>query len=83
MKAGRLRRTWSWLWRPRAHASQANGECPICGRAVVVAGTIMMGNPYSGPMMAPRTREEVVAACPDHGHPPYNDASRARDQGSG
>ncbi len=43
----------------------------------------MMGNPYTGPMMAPRTREEAVAACPEHGQPPYNDASGAGDQGSG
>ena len=37
---------------------------------------------YTGPM-AQRTTAEVMAACPDDGNPPYNDASRARDQGSG
>ena len=33
----------------------------------------MAGNAYSGPMMAPRPREELIAACAVHGRSPFND----------
>jgi len=52
-----------------------NGSCPICQRPVVVAGNTYLGSMYSGPMMAPRTSEELVAACAVHGRSPFNDAS--------
>lgn len=55
------------------HAQPFNAECPICGDPVVAFPTTMMGTSLSGPMAAPRTREELVAACSTHGRSPYND----------
>ena len=57
-----------------------NGECPICGRGVVLAGTTMLGSRFSGPMRAPKTREEQIAACPEHGRHPYNAKSIAAER---
>ena len=52
-----------------------NEHCPICHRPIVVAATTFLGGPFCGPMMAPRPRQELIAACPEHGHSPFNDAS--------
>ena len=41
----------------------------------MVAATTHLGNMYSGPMMAPRTQQELVAACAIHGRSPFNDAT--------
>ena len=60
---------------PRSHASRPNSECPICERGVVIPATTMMGNWLTGPMFSPATREERIAACPEHGRSPYNEAS--------
>ncbi len=81
----RLRRVWAWLWsRTPVPLPMPNEKCPVCQHPVVVAGTYFGGNPWSGPMMAPRPREELVAACPVHGRHPYNDASiAARDAAEG
>lgn len=49
-----------------------NAACPICSAPVVAFPTTMKGASL-GPMMAPRTQEELVAACAIHGRPPYND----------
>jgi len=32
------------------------------------------------PIGAKRTRAELLASCPVHGRPPYNDASRRLDE---
>jgi hypothetical protein len=81
MGQGVIRRAWSWLWRPvqppagGARHRTPNGECPLCARPVVVAGTTHLGNIYTGPMMAPPTRQELINACAIHGRPPFNDAT--------
>ena len=49
-----------------------NANCPVCGAPVVAFPTTMTGGMLTGPMMAPRTREELVAACAVHGQSPYN-----------
>ncbi len=54
---------------------QPNGECPVCHRSVVVGGTTRLGNMYTGPMMVPPTRQELVNACAIHGRSPFNDAT--------
>lgn len=73
--SARLRRAWRALWRARPHVPKANAECPVCGRAVVIAATTMVGNRVTGPMFSPATREEKIAACPQHGRSPYNQAT--------
>jgi hypothetical protein len=71
-----LRRAWAWLWRRSPVPPRVpNEHCPICQLPIVVADTTYLGSQFSGPMMAPRPREELIAACPVHGHHPFNDAS--------
>ena len=70
---------WSVLWGARHYVPKPNAQCPVCGRAVVIAGTTMIGNKVTGPMFSPATKEEKIAACPEHGRSPFNDATmRAR-----
>jgi hypothetical protein len=60
-----LGRLWAWL--VREDPPQPNARCPICGRGVVVAPTTMR-SAFAGPgYYSPATREEKVAACPEHG----------------
>jgi hypothetical protein len=47
----------------------------MCDRPVVVGAATYLGSMYSGPMMAPRTRQELIAACSVHGSSPFNDAT--------
>ena len=76
MGRGRIRRAWSALWKPiPPRAPVPNAECPICRRPVVASPTTYLGNAYSGPMMVPHTRQELVAACAVHGRPPFNEAT--------
>ncbi len=71
-----LRRAWSWRWKPAGpRPATPNAECPICRRPVVVGSTTYMGDMFSGPMMVPSTREELVAACAVHGRSPFNRAT--------
>ncbi len=72
---GRMRRLWGTLLCPRSYTFRPNAECPICTRGVVVPATTMMGNGLTGPMFSPATREEKIAACPEHGRSPFNEAS--------
>jgi hypothetical protein len=52
---------------------EPNDACPLCGRPVVVEATTLRTS--YGAMGLPRTREELIAACPEHGRPPFNDAT--------
>jgi len=63
------KRFWSGLWKPAVR--EPNAKCPVCD-APIVAWPEAMLSP-AGPMMAKRTREELVAACATHGHPPFNE----------
>ncbi len=62
----------STVWRSRPF--RPNGQCPLCGRPVVLHASTRIGT-WTGPMMAQRTRQEQIAACPLHGRPPFNDLS--------
>ena len=66
-------RFWSRLWKPMER--EPNAKCPVCDEPVVAEPEAMFS--AFGPMMAKRTREELVAACAIHGHPPFNDATRS------
>jgi hypothetical protein len=57
----------------RTWVRSPNAKCPICEHRVVAEPLTL--NPRL-PMFAPRTAAELVAACPIHGRPPYNTASR-------
>lgn len=58
-----------------------DAECPVCHRPVSVGSNVHMGNAYSGPMMTPRTPEELSGACVVHGRPPRNaDTARALEK---
>lgn len=70
---GRLSRWLLKLWKPLPF--QPNGTCPLCSTPVVLSPTTYMGSLYSGPIMARRTRDEQIAACPTHGRSPFNDLS--------
>jgi hypothetical protein len=59
------RRWWSRWFRRNLWA---NAKCPICGGPVVTGPTLGPGG-----TAAPQTREELIASCAEHGHPPYND----------
>lgn len=72
--AGWLRSLWSWLW--RVPPPEPNATCPDCGRPVVAAPEWHVSSKL-GPLGAKRTRAELLAACPVHGRPPYNSASRS------
>jgi hypothetical protein len=52
-----------------------NSTCPICGAPVVLAGSYAR-NRFTSPMAVLPTREERVAACAEHGRPPFNDWAR-------
>lgn len=71
------RRLWRWLWAVRRDAA-ADGLCPLCDSPVVVLPDRMLRG--WAPMMAPRTRAELIAACTVHGRPPYNDATVAQQR---
>ncbi len=66
------RRLWSTVWRSRPFLP--NGQCPLCGRPVVLHASTRIGT-WTGPMMAQRTKQEQIAACSVHGRPPFNDLS--------
>jgi hypothetical protein len=68
-----VNRFWSRLWKPTER--EPNATCPVCDKPVLAEPEAMF-SPF-GPMMAKRTREELVAACATHGHPPFNDATRS------
>jgi hypothetical protein len=71
-----IRQAWSWLWRSFPFPPPVpNEQCPICHQPIVVAATTHLGSVFSGPMLSPRTRPELIAACPLHGRSPFNDAS--------
>ena len=76
MPVGALRRTVRWLWSPRDHKPEPNATCPVCAAPVVIEKTMRKGG-RMGPMFSPATREEKVAACIEHGRPPFNDRTRA------
>ena len=61
--------------RTRSHVRSPNEHCPACGRPVV-AEPLTQNPRQSGPMFTPRTRAELEAACPVHGRPPFNTATR-------
>jgi hypothetical protein len=63
---------WSRLWKPMER--EPNAKCPLCDAPVVAEPEFMAS--ASGPMMAHRTREELIAACATHGHAPFNDATK-------
>jgi hypothetical protein len=52
---------------------EPNDACPLCGHPVVVEATTLRTS--YGAMGLPRTREELIAACPEHGRPPFSDAT--------
>lgn len=56
----------------RGPAQPPNGECPVCGEPVVTESQYMRPM-VAGPMFAPRPREELLGACAEHGHAPFND----------
>ena len=60
---------WCRLWAVRS----PNAECPLCGVGVVVAPNRMPGVGYGDSSRIPRPRKELIAACAEHGHPPFND----------
>jgi hypothetical protein len=53
---------------------EPNATCPVCGEPVIAEpeATFLAG----GPMMAKRTKEELIAACRTHGRPPFNNSTR-------
>lgn len=67
-----IRTLWRKLWAAPTVARSPNAECPECGAPVVVASSGHAGVALGGSMMSPRPREELVAACAEHGHPPFN-----------
>jgi hypothetical protein len=77
---GLLDRFWSLFRSNPAPPPKPNAECPICGRKVVIGAQTMMGGRL-GPMLVPATREEKVAACLEHGRPPFNERTRVADGG--
>ena len=72
-----LRRLWRWLWAARTVPVVANGRCPVCQRPVVTNDDRTSPGLFSGPMFAPRTRQELQAACLEHGRPPFNDLTKS------
>ena len=60
---------WRRLWAVRS----PNAECPLCGAGVLVAPNTMPGVGYGDSSRVPRPRQELIAACAVHGHPPFND----------
>lgn len=52
-------------------AREPNAKCPLCDGPVVAEPEAMFS--MFGPMMARRTREELIAACATHGHQPFNE----------
>jgi hypothetical protein len=60
---------WRRLWAERS----PNAECPLCGVGVVVAPNRMPGVGYGDSSRIPRPRKELIAACAEHGRPPFND----------
>lgn len=59
---------WTKLWVPKP-----NAECPVCGVPVVAGPNV--GLAPGGRIAIPRPPEELIAACPEHGRAPFNDAS--------
>jgi hypothetical protein len=57
--------------------SRANARCPLCDRPVVAGPTTYVSR--TGILFAPRTREELIAACPVHGHRSVHDVTRDAD----
>lgn len=53
-----------------SEAAHSERKLPICDLPVVVGGAIHIGNVFTGPMMAPWTRQELVNACAVHGRSP-------------
>jgi hypothetical protein len=74
-----LRRAWTWMWQPtQPTPPRANARCPLCDRPVVAGGPTTYRS-RSGIMFAPRTRQELIAACPAHGHRSVNDLTSDAD----
>jgi len=70
-----VRRTLRWLWSPRSIDTPRSWQhCPICDRELV--GGAGGGGPIAGPAgvgdWIPPAKEELIARCPTHGHPPFN-----------
>lgn len=63
---GLLRRLWDWLGREPPRDDTPNSTCPLCGREVVIAPTLYHSR-FAGTVRFPATREERIAACPEHG----------------
>ena len=65
-------RLWRWLKhgrRPLAHELESHA-CPLCG--TTVAGKTHATGRGHFPRIPP-SRTELIARCPTHGAPPYND----------
>ena len=63
---------------PIEDPGNANARCPLCDRPIVIPSTHSGGSRF-GPMFAPAPKQELIAACAIHGHPPFNDRTRALD----
>jgi hypothetical protein len=67
------------MWQPtQPTPPRANARCPLCDRPVV-AGGLTTYTSRLGIMFAPRTRQELIAACPVHGHRSVNDLTSDAD----
>ena len=62
-QSARLKRAWRALWRARPYVPKPNAECPVCGRAVVVGATRVIGNRSQARCSRPprRTRRSPLA----------------------
>jgi hypothetical protein len=59
-----------WLRRLLSSPSPSpNSTCPICDEPIITARNVYP------PESFPRTREERIACCATHGHPPLNAAT--------
>ena len=64
-----IRAAWRWLWSPRSYVQPPNERCPRCGAPVVVEEL-----EYDSKRMAvQRPDAELIAACAEHGHSPFNE----------
>jgi hypothetical protein len=70
------------MWQPTPTPRRANGRCPLCDRPVVAGGPTTYTSRL-GIMFAPRTRRELIAACPVHGHRSDNDLTSDADTSEG
>jgi hypothetical protein len=68
-----MTRSWWRRWFTDS-TPEPNAACPICGAPVVAAQDFYASSAF-GAIGSRRTREELVAACHEHGHAPYNEAT--------